>query len=412
LVQPSIDLAINGISLTKRAASNLNKLQDLLQKQNSVTPQFLIGTWKEGDTLRWVDLAHTLERIRDQGRSGFYEGETAHLLLEEMKRGKGIITQKDLVQYKSRWLKPVQSEYKGYKVVSMPPPSSGGIAIIQMLKSIESYPINEWGTNSTRTVHLVAEVERRAFADRATHVGDPDFFSVPVSKLIDDEYIDERMSSFNLDQATPSDQISGGNIPLHESPQTTHISIVDQFGNAVAVTTTLNDWFGSKVVVGGGGFFLNDEMDDFTAKPGVPNQYGSITGQANKIEPHKTMLSSMTPTILEKDNHLFMVVGSPGGPKIITAIFQTIINVIDFDMSLQEAIDAKRYLHQWYPDAIQMEQGTVSKSDSMALAKMGYDFTYIEGTGFGRVDAVLRRSDGKYEGGADHTRGDDTAAGY
>jgi gamma-glutamyltranspeptidase/glutathione hydrolase len=417
LVQPAIDLALHGHVLTKNAAHHLNHIQDHLREFNTTLPEFLLNHWSEGDTIKWIDLGHTLERIRDEGRAGFYEGKTADDLVAEMRTGNGLITHEDLKNYKSRWLEPIKGSYKEYTILSMPPPSSGGIALIQMLKAVEAYPIRTWGHNRAKTIHLLTEVERRAFADRSKYMGDPAFFDVPERELLDYEYIAERMSSFRPDKATPSTEVQPGIIAGYESSETTHISIIDKDGNAVAVTTTLNDWFGSKVVVNGSGFFLNDEMDDFSAKPGVPNMYGVIGGEANKIEPGKTMLSSMTPAIIEKNGEVFMIAGSPGGSRIITAVFQSILNVIEFDMGMQEAVDARRVHSQWLPDAVFPERGAFAARDSITLVEMGHRVKPLDElskglTSIGRVDAILVLSNGKLEAGADRSRGDDAAAGY
>jgi len=410
LVQPAIDLALNGFTLTKREANGLNRIQEDLKKYNTTLPEFFIkDEWKEGDSIRLTDLGHTLELIRDQGNAGFYEGKTAENIVAEMQRGHGLISAEDLKNYKAVWRDPIVGQYKSYKIISMAPPSSGGVALLQLLKSVESYPVSEWGHNSTSTIHLMTEAERRAYADRATYLGDPDFFSVPVIQLIDPLYIGERMSTFNPEKATPSSEVKEGIIGKSESHQTTHLSVVDAQGNAVSVTTTLNDSYGSTVVVAGSGFILNDEMDDFSLKPGTPNMYGAIGGEANKIEPGKRMLSSMTPTILEKDGKLFMVVGTPGGTTIITSVFQTILNVTEHAMTMQEAVSAKRFHSQWLPDGILMEKDGFDNTVIKSLEDMGHVIDYANG--IGRVDAILVLPDGKLEGGAD-PRGDDRADGF
>jgi gamma-glutamyltranspeptidase/glutathione hydrolase len=410
LVQPAIDLALNGFELTAREASGLNRIQEDLVIYNTILPSHLVRSeWTAGDKIVHEELGHTLERIRDQGAAGFYAGKTADDLVAEMQRGKGLITHDDLSTYKAIWRAPLTGVYKEWRVISVPPPSSGGVAVLQLLKSVEAYPVASWGHNSVRTSHLMAEAERRAYADRAEYLGDPDFVSVPVEQLTSDLYVDQRMSTFDPQRATPSDEVSADTLAIVESEQTTHLSIVDARGNAVSVTTTLNGGYGSRVVVAGSGFFLNNEMDDFSTKPGTANMYGAIGGEANKIMPHKRMLSSMTPTILEKDGKLFMVVGTPGGTTIMTSVFQTILNVVEHSMSMQEAVTAKRFHFQWLPDTIYYEHGAFSAEDSLSMVGIGHPFKAR--SSIGRVDAILVLQDGRLEGGAD-PRGDDAADGY
>lgn len=411
LVQPAIDLARNGFPLTIKEAENLNSVQQELSENNSIRPDaFIKDYWNEGDSLFLPELASTLERIRDLGAKGFYEGKTAELIVAEMQRSNGIISLNDLKNYAAVWREPLTDNYKDYRVISMPPPSSGGIGLVQLLKSIEPYPVSEWGPHSTRTIHLFTEAQRRTYADRARYLGDPDFVGIPVKALISTSYIRDRMKSYNPEKATPSSIIQEGIAAAYESAQTTHLSVVDSEGNAVSATTTLNDNYGSKIVVAGAGFLLNNEMDDFSLKPGVPNLYGAIGGEANKILPGKRMLSSMTPTILEKNGKLYMVIGSPGGTRIITSVFQSIVNVIEFDMNMQEAVDAKRVHHQWLPDEIFPEPGALQDEVVSELKQLGHTITFLDWD-FGRVDAILVRENQTLEGGAD-SRGDDIAVGF
>ena len=350
----------------------------------------------------------TLIRIRDEKRNGFYSGEVADKIVDEMNRGGGVISYEDLISYKSVWREPITGNYKDYKLISMSPPSSGGICLYQMLKMIEPYPIKKWGFHSVESIHLMVEVERRSFADRAQHLGDPDFVNVS-NGLMDSMYLLNKMNDYKEKHASFSETIFPGDPYPYESEETTHYSIVDPYGNAVSVTTTLNASYGSGVMVGDAGFLLNNEMDDFSSKPGTPNLYGLVGGEANAIQPKKRMLSSMTPSILEKNGELFMVVGTPGGSTIITGVFQTIMNVIEFDLSMQEAVSAGRFHHQWLPDEIKIETYSFSDKIIESLGEMGHQFNEVNS--MNRIDAVLVLPDGRYEGGAD-PRGDDKAIGF
>lgn len=410
LVQPAVNLAREGFKITKRLASALNRNKADFQKLNPDKTYFIKdATWAEGDLLVQEDLAKTLELIRDKGRAGFYEGIVADQLIAEMQSGKGMITKADLAAYHAKWRKPIIGKYKEYSIITMPPPSSGGIALLQLLKSVETYPIKRYGFNQDSTIQLMVEAERRVYADRSKYLGDPDFFRVPVDSLLKPGYTESRMKSMRWDSATLSSAIQPGTFVGYESDQTTHYSIVDRDGNAVSITTTLNGSFGSKIFVKGAGFLLNNEMDDFSAKPGVPNMFGLIGGKANSIQPGKRMLSSMTPTIVEKNGKLFMVVGTPGGSTIITSVFQTILNVIEFDKSMQSAVAAKRFHHQWLPDQVEVEKEGLDSLVREKLIKKGYKL--IDVASIGRVDAILKTQWGYYQGGAD-PRGDDTKLGW
>ncbi len=412
LVQPALDLTRNGFTLTEKEARGLNNQLESIREASTQPPSWLgvAPDWKVGDTIKMPDLATTLELIRDHGRDGFYKGPTANKIIEEMERGKGLISLKDLSNYKAVWRAPVVGKFKNIKVISMPPPSSGGVALIQLLTMLEPYDLKSLGQNTPGYIHLVSESERRVYADRAHYLGDPDYVEIPVEALINDEYLLNRMKEFNPEKATNSKAITHGDVMLFvESMETTHLSIVDAEGNAVSVTTTLNGSYGSKVMVGGAGFLLNNEMDDFSIKPGAPNMFGLVGGEANQIAPGKRMLSSMTPTILEKNGSLLMVTGTPGGSTIITSVLQSILNVVIFEMNIQEAVSAPRFHHQWLPDLITMEEALDAKDRTEILKAKGHEIKFRKA--IGRVDAIRKRTDGWLEGGADH-RGDDTALGF
>lgn len=418
LIQPAIDLAEKGFVLSQKDANTINDGRSLFLANNTTKPVLLkeIATggkdtlWKAGDIFKQTDLANTLRLIRDKGRAGFYEGPTADKIVAEMKTGGGIITHEDLKNYRAVWRTPVHGTYKGYHLYSMPPPSSGGILLIQMLNMMKKYPLNEYGFHSARAIHLITEAERRAYADRAAYLGDIDYYPVPMETLLDSQYAVQRMAGFNPASVTPSSTLKEGVIQIsNESTETTHFSIVDAQGNAVSSTTTLNDNFGAKTVVAGAGFLLNDEMDDFSSKPGVPNLYGAIGGEANAIVPRKRMLSSMTPTIVEKDGKLFMVLGTPGGTTIITSVLQCFLNVAEFGMTMTQALEAKRFHHQWVPDTTSIERDAFPVSARDSLVGRGHAFK--DRGSIGLVEAILVMPDGRLEGAAD-PRGEDSAEGW
>ena len=417
VLQPAVDLAANGFALTERDARGLNGIKTDLNTINPGKTYFLKSSspadtlrWQKGDLLVQADLAKTLQRVQQQGRAGFYEGETARLLAGEMRLGNGLVTEEDLKSYHAVWRDPIRATYKNYNVITMPPTSSGGVALVQMMRFTEPYPLRRWGWNRDSTVQVMIEAERRVYADRAKFLGDPDFIKVPTDKLMSVEYLKSRWTDFAFTKATDSKAIKGGMIPGYESLETTHFSVVDKDGNAVSITTTLNGGYGSRVVVGGAGFFMNNEMDDFSVKPGVPNMYGLVGSQANAIAPNKRMLSSMTPTILEKDGKLFMVVGTPGGSTIMTSVYQTILNVIEHGMTMQQAVNALKFHHQWLPDKTIFENGAFSDATVQSLQSRGYILEKLTNT-LGRMDCVLIRPDGSYEGASD-PRADNTARGY
>ncbi len=409
LIQPAIDIAEKGFTISEREAQSLNGLQIDLKKFNTVLPVFVNAIpWKAGDILIQKDLANTLKRIRDKGAAGFYEGQTAKLIVEEMQRGGGIISYNDLKSYTATARTPHIFNYKGYTIVGMPMPSSGGLLLHQMMKMIENRNIAAMGFQSAAAVQLMTEVERRAYADRAEYMGDADYYKVPVKRLSSESYLAERMKTYDAARATPSTDIKPGVIAGKESEETTHLSVIDKEGNAVSVTTTLNNSYGSKTVVGGAGFFMNDEMDDFSIKPGTPNMYGAVGGEANAIAAGKRMLSSMTPTLVLKDNKTFIVVGTPGGTTIPTQVFQTLVNMIEFGMSTEDAVYKPKFHHQWLPDELYIEKGfPVPVQD--ALKKMGYILK--ERSAIGRTEVIKVLPNGKFEAVADN-RGDDAAEGW
>ncbi len=403
VMQPAIDLAAKGILLDRDTAEGFARRAEDFAKHPASREIFSKQgqPYQIGD--RWIqrDLAAVLERIKKKGKAGFYAGETADLLVAEMQRGGGLISHEDLQTYRSVWRQPIRGTYRGHEIISMPPPSSGGILLVQMLNMLEAHDLAAMGYGSAQAIHTMVEAERRAYADRAEHLGDIDFYPVPVDQLIDKQYAKARFADFDPEQAGVSENVEAGQVPF-ESMETTHASIMDAKGNAVAYTTTLNLSYGSKIVVEGAGFLLNNEMDDFSVKENVANYYGVIGRQANAIEPGKRMLSSMTPTIVVKDDKPLLVTGSPGGSTIITTTMQVIINVIDHQMSLSDAVSSPRFHHQWLPDRVIVEPFALSPDTRAVLEGMGHSQLIDLGGRFALGDAnSILRTDRGIEGMAD-----------
>ena len=409
LIQPAINLANAGIVITLAQANRLNQHKASFRNVNQRRILY-DKQWRAGDIIKNPSLAKTLERIKTEGRDGFYKGKTADFIVNKVQNLGGIITKEDLENYNVKWRDPLIFNYNGHKIISMPPPSSGGICLAQILKTIEPYNIGQYKHNSKKYIQLMVEAERRSYADRSYFLGDPDFVDISKDSLTSIKYLSNRMKSFNWDKATKSSDLSRGSFLGHESDETTHYSIVDCKGNSVSVTTTLNGAYGSKVFVDGGGFFLNNEMDDFSVKPGTPNMFGLIGAEANSIAAKKRMLSSMTPTIIETNGQLKMVLGSPGGSTIITTVLQNILNVLDYNMSMQESVSKPRFHHQWLPDNIKFET-SFDTTVFGSLKKLGYKVDNSNFLVIGKTDAILVLPDGRLEGGAD-PRGDDKAEGF
>ena len=413
LFKPSIDLANNGYIVTKYLEAELDEKRDDFIKINGSSSLYS-KPYKSGDTIMNKMYANTLREIMNKGADGFYKGPVAQDMISTISESGGIMTMEDLSEYKSVWRDPVRFKYKGYDIISMSFPSSGGVILGQMMKAIENFDLSEIEHNSPEYVQLLTEIERRAFADRSDLMGDPDFMKLPVYEFMDKKYVDNRMKDFSWDQATPSSKIKPGEIIFNESNETTHFSIIDKEGNAVSVTTTLNNSFGSKVFVENSGFFLNNEMDDFSSKPGYPNFFGVVGSEANSIQPKKRMLSAMTPTIVLKNNKPHLILGSPGGPSIITSVFQTILNVLEYGMSVNDAVSSPRFHHQWYPDLIVMENEAYSDELNTILSEKNYLIVKLpieedtlgvyKRSDIGAVDAILIDDNLKVYGGADLRR--------
>tara|TARA_B100001109_G_scaffold127447_1_gene103711 strand:- start:879 stop:2567 length:1689 start_codon:yes stop_codon:yes gene_type:complete len=413
LFKPSIELAQKGFLVTEYLEEELNEKRDLFIKVNGESSLYS-KEYQYGDTITNNNYARTLLKIMNEGKDGFYSGEVAEDMIETISNNGGIMTLEDLGNYESMWREPIRFKYKDFEIVSMAFPSSGGVLLGQMMKAIEKFDLSMIPHNSSEYIQLLTEIERRAFADRSDLMGDPDFMTLPVYEFMDEKYVEERMKNFSWEKATPSSDIKPGKIIFNESLETTHFSIIDKSGNAVSVTTTLNNSFGSKLYVEDSGFFLNNEMDDFSSKPGYPNFFGVLGSEANSIRPGKRMLSAMTPTIVLKNNKPILILGSPGGPSIITSVFQTILNVIEYNMDVNEAVSAPRFHHQWYPDLIVMEKDVSSTDVDSILKSKNYLIVKLpiksdtlgvyKRADIGAVDAILIDESGNVSGGADLRR--------
>ena len=413
LLLPAIQLAERGFSISYGFARVLNIFHDFFINDDGAKAVFIKKNgepWRAGDKLVQRDLARTLKLISRKGRAGFYEGKTAQLIKREMAEGNGFITKDDLDNYRSVYRTVVTGNFKDLDIVSMGPPSSGGVLLIQMLNMLEQYPLDTLGWNSSDYIHLLTEIERRAYADRAEHMGDPDFWEVPVSMLVSKEYAFERIQNISMEKATKSSVVKAGDPLAYESRETTHYSVIDKNGNAVSVSTTLNTGFGCGVLVEGAGFFLNNEMDDFSAKPGSPNIFGLIGNEANAIQPYKRPLSSMTPTIVLKNGEPFLIIGTPGGSTIITTVMQIILNVAIHGMDIQEAVSVPRVHSQWLPDAIIVEQRSLSKDVEQNLINRGHTIQPYRWSTIGQANGIMIGEKGFY-GGAD-PRGENATEGY
>lgn len=410
LIQPAIDLAENGVILTKNEAAHMNEYSAMIDSVSGFKTAFGAKKWAPGDLFIQKELAATLRDIRDYGRDGFYRGRVARDIINTSNNLHGLITQKDLDSYRSVWRQPIVSSYKGYELCLMPPPSSGGVLIAQMLEAMELLHLSEKGHNTASYIHGLAEINRRAYADRSEYFGDPDFVDNHIRTLLSDKYIREKYGNIDMNKATPSKEIKAGQVDRIESFETTHFSIVDAKGNAVAITTTLNGNYGSKLVVKDAGFLLNNEMDDFSAKPGTPNQFGLVGGYANSIQPGKRMLSSMSPTIVSKDGRLYAVVGTPGGSTIITANLQTIVNLIDFNMTMEEAVLSPKMHSQWLPDEIYLEKGKFPQKVISQLEAIGHVVKDVPA--LGKLDCIKALPDGSLQGGTDPSKGDGSIEGF